>query len=122
MDTSTNRHFAVIDPVKKKITVKYEDQVIVESKEALLLKEVGRSIYDPVFYFPKSDLKVSLKLETKYQSHCPIKGDATYWTIPNAPDDTYFAWSYESALPRSKKIEKFIAFNADLVTIISEPV
>lgn len=121
MESIEQRHYTVIDPYNRKLTLKYKDQIIAESKHALILKEVGKSVYNPVFYFPKEDVKIKLEKESQRQSSCPIKGDATYWNIPDQPTSDYFAWSYENALPRSKKIEGHIAFNTDYISIISEP-
>ena len=121
MEEAEKRHYAVIDPYKRLLTIKVGDEVVAKTTEALILKEVGKSVYDPVFYIPKKDLKTDLKKETNRNSYCPIKGDATYWQL-ETPTDNYFAWSYESPLPRASKIEGYIAFNKDYVTIISDPV
>lgn len=115
------RHYSVIDHYSRKLTLKYKNEIIAETKNALILKEVGRSVYDPVFYLPKADILIELALEAKRQSHCPIKGDATYWNIKDDFTDNYFAWSYEEPLPRSKKIQGYIAFNMEYVSLISEP-
>lgn len=116
------RHYAVIDPYNRKLTIKYKNEVIAETTDAFILKEVGKGVYDPTFYIPKEDLKIKLALEAERQSHCPIKGDATYWNVEGDFTDNYFAWSYEEALPRAKKINGHVAFNMDYITLISEPI
>lgn len=116
------RHYAVIDNYNRELTLKLGDQVIVKSTNALILKEVGRTVMNPVFYFPKEDVQVELIKEDGRSTHCPIKGDATYWTIANAPEAPYFAWSYEEALPRTKKIAGYVAFNVDVLSISSNPI
>ena len=115
------RHYAVIDNYQRKLTLKYKGEVIAETTNGLILKEVGRGVYDPVFYLPKEDISIKLEVEKERQSHCPIKGDATYWNIEGDFTDNYFAWSYEEALPRTKKIQGYIAFNMEYITLISEP-
>ena len=122
MKTNENRHYAVIDNYKRKLTLKYKDEIVAESEDALILKEVGTSVYDPVFYLPKEDIKVKIDKEPQRNSHCPIKGDATYWNLNAKPTEDYFAWSYEEALPSTKKIEGYIAFNPVNITFISEPI
>jgi hypothetical protein len=47
------RHYAVIDDYNRKLTLKYMNEVIAETTSALILKEVGKSVYDPVFYQKK---------------------------------------------------------------------
>ncbi len=115
------RHYTVIDQYDRKLTLKYKDTIVAETTTALILKEVGKSVYNPVFYLPKEAIKIQLEQEPKRQSHCPIKGDATYWNIQGDYTDNYFAWSYEEALPRAKKINGYIAFNMSYLTLISEP-
>ena len=122
MENTKNRHYAIIDEYKRKLALKYNDEIVAESARALILKEVGKSVYNPVFYFPKEDIKIELGKEPKRKSFCPIKGDATYWNLKENPSDDYFAWSYEDALPRSKKIEGYIAFNPAHITFLSEPI
>ena len=116
------RHYSVIESYNRKLTIKYKNNVIAESTNALILKEVGKSVYDPVFYLPKEAILIKLELEAKRQSHCPIKGDATYWNIESDFTKNYFAWSYEEPLPRSKKIKGYIAFNLEYITFISAPI
>jgi uncharacterized protein (DUF427 family) len=116
------RHYAVIDDYNRKLTLKYMNEVIAETTSALILKEVGKSVYDPVFYIPKKSVLIKLESEPNRQSHCPIKGEASYWNVEGDFTDNYFAWSYEDALPHSKKIEGYIAFNMEYITFISEPI
>ena len=122
MEDTLKRHYAVIDAYPRKITLKYKDEIIVESKNTLILKEVGKSVYNPIFYFPKEDILAKLVIAFDRKSYCPIKGDATYWNFKENPTSDYLAWSYEKALSRTKKIEGYIAFNLDQITLISEPI
>ena len=122
MENTENRHYATIDEYKRKLTLKYRNEIIADSERALILKEVAKSVYDPVFYFPKEDIKVELEREPQRNSFCPIKGEATYWNCKENPTEDYFAWSYEESLPRAKKIEGYIAFNPANITFISEPI
>lgn len=122
MENQDLRHYAVVDSYHRILTLTYQGQSIVESKKALILKEVGKSVYDPVFYFPKEDIKAELVKESKRNSHCPIKGDATYWNLKENPTSDYFAWSYELAHPKTKKIEGYIAFNLKYLDLHSKPI
>ena len=118
------RHYAVTDVYNRKLTLTYKGKTLAETSEALILKEVGKSVYNPVFYLPKNAIKLELELDNSRQSHCPIKGDATYWYVKDDPTTNYFGWSYEESdvLPKAKKIKGYIAFNMQYVTIVSEPI
>lgn len=121
MATPENRHYAVIDPYRRKLTLQYKGQTVAETENALILKEVGRSVYDPVFYIPKADISADLEMDPVSKGHCPIKGDSFRWYLKGEDLGTYFAWSYEEPLPRAKQIKDHLAFNMALVTLVSAP-
>lgn len=116
------RHYQVIDPYNRRITLKYKEKTLAVTTNALILKEVGKGVYDPVFYIPKEDIRLPLVPEPERSSNCPIKGEASYWHIDHEKTDNYFAWSYDAPLPRSKKIKEHVAFNMEYITFISEPI
>lgn len=111
-----------MDAYNRKLTLKYKGEIVVESSNAIILKEVGKSVYNPVFYFPKEDLKIDLTPESSRKSTCPIKGEASYWNFKENPTENYFAWSYEETHPISRKIKRYLAFNMDYLTLYSEPI
>lgn len=117
-----SKHYTVIDDYERRLTIKFKGKVIAATENSRILKEVGKSVYNPVFYFPKEDIKVELKEEKSRKSHCPIKGDATYWQMTDEITNDYFAWSYEEPLSQAKKVEGYIAFNISELTVISEPI
>ena len=120
MGDAEKRHYAVYDAYQRKLTLTIEDKVIAQTINAIIVKEVGTGVYDPVFYIPKEDVIINLTPEDR-TSTCPIKGEASYW-MPATLTDNYFAWSYETPNPRAKKIKGYIAFNMAYITLISEPV
>lgn len=52
--------------------------VVADSKRVLLLREKGHT---PVYYFPEDDVRMDLMRPTDQTTHCPRKGDASYYTI-----------------------------------------
>ena len=54
-----NRHYAVMDSYNRKLTIKIKDQVLAQTTDAIIVKEIGKGVYDPVFYIPKKDIKQS---------------------------------------------------------------
>lgn len=120
MENTEARHYAVYDAYNRELTLKINNQVIAKTTKAIIVKEVGKGVYDPVFYLPKEDVMISLTQEDR-SSVCPIKGTATYW-MSETPTPNYFAWSYEKPNPRAKKIAGYIAFNMEYITLISAPI
>jgi uncharacterized protein (DUF427 family) len=82
--------------------------VLGESDAALELTEGD---YPPVIYFPREDIATAFLDASDATSHCPHKGDASYFsvvtksrTLQNA------AWSYENPKPDVAEIKGYLAF------------
>ncbi|MGI9353913.1 MAG: DUF427 domain-containing protein [Rhizobiaceae bacterium] len=110
------QHFMVLQPVGQRVIVKRGETVVAESGDAVWLMEAGKTLYPPVIYLPTGDLKVALVSEDK-TTHCPLKGDASYFSLPGDEDAKEFAWSYEDPLAFSQPIKGLIAFYRDKVTV-----
>ncbi|MEM7095024.1 MAG: DUF427 domain-containing protein [Actinomycetota bacterium] len=84
-----------------------DGQTIVDSERAMLLHE---SNIFPVLYFPIADIAMDLLTSTDLSTHCPFKGDASYWTI--TAGDTVAdnaAWGYERPIESAPWLEGYIA-------------
>ena len=69
------------------------DRVVLDSERARLLHETGIL---PRVYVPFEDLDASLLERTATSTHCPFKGDASYWTLTvgdRVLEDA--VWAYE---------------------------
>ncbi|WP_407492548.1 DUF427 domain-containing protein [Pseudooceanicola sp. MF1-13] len=97
-------------------TVRAGGAVLGESRDALELSEPG---YPDVIYFPRSDIAMAFLDQTDHTSHCPKKGDATYFSIVTKSTTLEnAAWSYEAPLDGADRIAGHIAFYAtDFVTV-----
>src|SRR5215216_898782 len=54
------------------------DRVVLDTTAAKLLYETG---IPPVPYVPLADFDQALLERTDHSTHCPFKGDASYWTV-----------------------------------------
>lgn len=89
-------------------TVRAGGAIIVESKAALGLAEGS---YDEVIYFPRSDVAMALLDDTDKSTHCPHKGDASYFSIVTKSQTLQnAAWSYETPMDSVAEIKDHIAF------------
>jgi uncharacterized protein (DUF427 family) len=68
-----SRHFMCAKPVPRIVRVRRGGKVIAESNNVLRITELGKDMYDPVFYFPKEDIIASLIPVEGKTSHCPLK-------------------------------------------------
>ncbi|MEM1150409.1 MAG: DUF427 domain-containing protein [Pseudomonadota bacterium] len=108
------RHFMRAKPVSRTVRVMRNGEVIAETTKALRVTELGKDMLDPVFYLPRSDVRTTLVPVTGKTTHCPLKGDASYFTV--AGDE--IAWSYEAPLEFSLVLQNLIAFYPDAVTTV----
>ena len=108
-------HPISITPGKRRWRVAYDNHVIADSGDALVLQEAS---YPPVVYFPREDVSMDYFSKTERSTHCPYKGDASYYTILM---DGRFAenavWSYEEPFPSMEQIRGRLAFYPDKVEI-----
>lgn len=108
------RHFMRLKPVPRRIRVLKDSQVLADTEAALRLTEVGRDIYDPVFYIPEADMQVDLVPVIGKSTHCPLKGDASYFAHRgNEP----IAWTYDRPLAATDILKGLIAFYPDQVVV-----
>ncbi len=89
--------------------------VIAESGDILWVQETG---YDPVPYFPRQDVRLEHLRRSDRKSHCPFKGEASYFTVTGtAGDDENAAWSYEQPYDEMARLKERIAFYPDRVRV-----
>lgn len=111
-------HPIAITPNPRHVRVTVGDKVIADSTSALALKEAS---YPVVNYVPREDVDMTRLTRTARTTHCPYKGDASYYsieidgkTIENA------VWSYETPFPAMNAIKGYLAFYPNKVDRIEE--
>jgi uncharacterized protein (DUF427 family) len=104
-----------IEPHAGEIVVTAGGEIVARSRRALRL---GEPPYPPVLYVPFADIDFSKLVKTDRSTHCPYKGDATYWSVVPAGDAGANAmWAYESPYDEAAAIRDHGAFYPDRVTI-----
>jgi uncharacterized protein (DUF427 family) len=104
-----------IRPARGRVRVTFNGELIAESRDALVLEE-GK--YQPVYYVPRKDVKMERLIRTSHTSHCPHKGDATYYSLANGRTARNAVWSYEQPLVQVRAIKDHLAFYPDKVDSI----
>ncbi|MEP7202813.1 MAG: DUF427 domain-containing protein [Ilumatobacteraceae bacterium] len=104
-DTS---HPIRIEPNHRRLRVFVDGTVVADTTKAIYLFEQGHL---PVYYFPIADVRFDLLRPTDHTTHCPRKGDASYWsivvgnrTIENA------IWGYPNPIDECPDISGYVAF------------
>jgi uncharacterized protein (DUF427 family) len=102
----THRVDLARDPVRVRVT--FKDEVIADSRAALTVRETG---YEPVYYLPREDVRMERLERTQHHSHCPFKGDASYWNVRVGDHVAENAvWSYETPYDEVVGIAGRVAF------------
>ena len=111
-------HPITIAPSGKRVRVTFAGRVIADTARALTLKEAS---YKPVLYIPRDDADMSVLTPNDHHTHCPYKGDASYFTIEaDGRRGENAAWSYEHPFPAMAEIKEHLAFYPDRVDRIEE--
>ncbi|MDH7639732.1 DUF427 domain-containing protein [Sphingomonas oryzagri] len=109
-------HPITIEPAGGRVTIIAGGLTIADSTSALMLREAN---YPPVFYIPRADVEMAALVRTDHGTHCPYKGDASYFSIPAGGDRAVDAvWSYETPHDAVAAIAGHLAFYPDRVDAI----
>ena len=103
-----------IRPAGKRVRVTFNNEVIAESGDALVMQE-GK--YPPVYYLPRKDVKMERLIRTSHTTYCPHKGQATYYSICNGQTARNAVWSYEQPLESVEVIRELLAFYPNQVSL-----
>lgn len=91
-----------------RVRVIFAGWTIADTTRALALTEAR---YPPVYYIPREDADMALLQRTAHASHCPYKGDASYFTISaDGRTAENAVWSYEAPYPAVAAIKEYLAF------------
>ncbi len=62
-------------------------------------------------YFPPSSITEGVLTRTDHSTHCPWKGDASYYTIAvDGQENVNAAWTYEAPKDAAAEIKDHVAF------------
>jgi uncharacterized protein (DUF427 family) len=111
-------HPITIVPHPNRVRVMLNGRAVADSTRALALREAK---YPTVLYIPREDADMALLERTTQRTHCPYKGDASYYTIRVGERVAENAiWSYEQPYPAVADIAGRLAFYPDRVDAIEE--
>lgn len=106
-------HPITIEPSSKRVRVMFNGKTVADTLCAGLLLEAG---HRPVYYILREDVRMDLLTRTDHRTHCPYKGDASYWTLQAGSRRSENAvWSYEEPFAEVAPIKGLLAFYWDKV-------
>ncbi len=81
----------------------WENEIIAESNETIVVESNH--------YFPRGSIHDEYFIQSNHSSHCPWKGDASYFSIRvNGQINQNAAWYYANPKDAAKNITGMIAF------------
>jgi len=111
-------HPISIEPQRGRVRVTCNGRVVADTTRALVLRE---TTLRPVFYIPRDDAEMALFERTAHRTHCPYKGDASYYSIRVGDHLAENAiWSYETPLADVGEIAGYVAFYPNRVDAIEQ--
>lgn len=77
-DVDGPAHRLLFDDFPRRVRGILNGETVLDSRRGKLLHETGLL---PQLYVPDEDVRADLPEPTDHTTHCPFKGDATYWSI-----------------------------------------
>ena len=103
----TPGHTVTIHPAEAHVEVHVDGQKVAESDRALRLEETGLPAR---WYLPREDVALDRFRRTSFQTTCPFKGEASYFSIG---EHDGIAWTYETPIEGAAAVKDHLAFYPD---------
>lgn len=102
-------HWIHVSESPRHVRVIFDGATIADSKRAKLVRESDTL---PAYYFPKEDVRTELFIPSAQKTHCPLKGEAFYWSVRrDGKSAENAAWSYLNPEPAAAGIKEHFAFD-----------
>lgn len=109
-------HPITVTPTPTRVTVTLGGRVIADTQQALTLQEAS---YPPVQYIPLADVDPEVLAPSDHTTHCPYKGDASYYGLrEGAEAGSPAVWVYRTPHDAVAQIRDHVAFYPDRVDSI----
>jgi uncharacterized protein (DUF427 family) len=95
----------------RRMRATFGGETVVDSRHPRLLHEHGLL---PVYYFPWAEVRKELLEESEHSTHCPWKGEASYWSVRvGGQVAENAAWSYPEPIEGAPPLAEYLAFYWD---------
>jgi uncharacterized protein (DUF427 family) len=113
LDAAAPKHRLYFAEEPRRLRAIVDDKVVLDTTRARLLYETG---IGPRIYAPLSDYAMDVFEATDTSTHCPFKGDASYWTLRiNGRSEDDVLWTYKQPLPDATFLGSYAALYQDRV-------
>jgi uncharacterized protein (DUF427 family) len=96
-------HTLYFEPYERRMRAVLDGETVIDTTAGMLLYE---SNIGPVLYVPEQDVRTDLIERTDHTTHCPFKGDATYWSVGKHEN---VLWGYEQPIESAEFLRGYVA-------------
>ncbi len=109
-------HTVTITPCDSLVEVRLNGTVLAKSDRTLRLEETGLPAR---YYLRKEDIRMDLLQPTTFQTTCPFKGAASYWSaVVDGESHDGIVWAYEEPIESAAAIAGYLSFYPNRVELI----
>ena len=113
------QHILVFADEPAGLRVMVGETVLAETRRGLVLREGS---YPEIVYVPREDCEMDRLTQNPATTHCPFKGDATYYDfLPEEASSEakveQICWSYEAPFDQMLRLQHHLAFYSDRATL-----
>ena len=106
------------EPSMKRLRVEFNGIFVADSTRAIVLYETRAP---PMHYFPREDVRMDCLVPTTLETHCPFKGNASYFSLKVGDKVAENAvWSYEDPYRDAEPIRGYLSFYRDRIAALYE--
>ena len=115
MSTDTKGHTIELVPSRQHLRIAVGGELVAETRRALELHETAHRTR---WYLPIEDVRDGVLEPSETTSHCPFKGDATYYSV-RAGGELHrdLVWTYPDPLADVREIAGLVCFYDEKVDL-----
>jgi uncharacterized protein (DUF427 family) len=100
------KHRLLFDPFPRRVRAYLGGELVLDTRRGMLLHESNLMVQ---LYVPEDDVRAKLTL-TDHTTHCPFKGDASYWTVTAGERTVENAlWGYREPIAEASWLRGYVA-------------
>ena len=112
----TPGHTINIVPTAAHVEVRFGGRLLATTHRAMKLDETG---LPSRYYLPPDDVQTDLLRPTTFHTHCPFKGEASYWSLDiDGEIHDGIVWSYETPTAQAAEVRGMMSFYPDRTEVI----
>lgn len=105
-------------PCAKRVRVEFKGTWLADTTHAVVLHETRQPA---AHYIPREDIRMDLLRKSDFHTHCPFRGDASYWTLEAGGERVAnIAWSYEAPYRGAEAIRGHLSFYRGKISALYE--